>query len=147
MFCHDRAVLCTPHAKDAKYFSGNFLFSFEFFTLGSSRQRSVDPKEAKSSIGGVYNALVTSFTASTIQTAGQLTLGLHMGSLLKVICSSPPFEKLKRCNVTGGKCTTRDTSQQVSYEAVMYEFHAFGGFGLRDRIKLGRHILGRKHGG
>lgn len=47
-------------------------------------QRSVDPKVARSSINGLYGALITSFTASTIQTAGQLTLGLHVGSLLKV---------------------------------------------------------------
>eukprot|EP00903_Cladosiphon_okamuranus_P014556 g13502.t1 len=48
-----------------------------------SVRRSVDPRQARTSIASVYNALVTSFTASTIQTAGQLTLALHVGSLLK----------------------------------------------------------------
>lgn len=47
-------------------------------------QKSVDPKVARTSVGGLYSALVASFTASTIQTAGQITLGLHMGNLLKV---------------------------------------------------------------
>ncbi|CAN0274402.1 unnamed protein product, partial [Laminaria digitata] len=44
---------------------------------------SVDPKVARASLGGIYSALVASFTASTIQTAGQVTLGLHIGNLLK----------------------------------------------------------------
>lgn len=56
------------------------------------RQKSVDPRQARSSISGIYSAIVTSFTASTIQTAGQLTLALHVGSLLKVrqkrVCSN-----------------------------------------------------------
>eukprot|EP00904_Undaria_pinnatifida_P002791 jgi/Undpi1/12512/HiC_scaffold_6.g02181.m1 len=48
-----------------------------------SVRKSVDPKVARTSVGGLYSALVASFTASTIQTAGQITLGLHMGNLLK----------------------------------------------------------------
>ncbi|CAM9240792.1 unnamed protein product [Ectocarpus sp. 12 AP-2014] len=48
-----------------------------------SLRSSVNPKQARSSFNGVYNALIASFTASTIQTAGQVTLGLHIGNLLK----------------------------------------------------------------
>lgn len=33
---------------------------------------------------GLYSGLITSFTASTYQTAGQIVLGLHVGTLLKV---------------------------------------------------------------
>ncbi|CAN0190711.1 unnamed protein product [Ascophyllum nodosum] len=43
----------------------------------------IDPQDVRSSLTSVYNALITSFTASTLQTAGQITLGLHIGSLLK----------------------------------------------------------------
>ncbi|CAN0496278.1 unnamed protein product, partial [Ectocarpus sp. 12 AP-2014] len=32
---------------------------------------------------GLYSGLITSFTASTYQTAGQIALGLHVGTLLK----------------------------------------------------------------
>ncbi|CAB1100902.1 unnamed protein product [Ectocarpus sp. CCAP 1310/34] len=48
-----------------------------------SLRSSVGPRQARSSFNGVYNALIASFTASTIQTAGQFTLGLHIGNLLK----------------------------------------------------------------
>lgn len=47
-------------------------------------QSSVDPGKAKSGLRGLYGALITSFTASTYQTAGQIALGLHVGTLLKV---------------------------------------------------------------
>eukprot|EP00903_Cladosiphon_okamuranus_P014554 g13500.t2 len=48
-----------------------------------SVKTSVDPNEARSGIWGLYNALITSFTASTYQPAGQVALGLHVGTLLK----------------------------------------------------------------
>ncbi|CBN73938.1 expressed unknown protein [Ectocarpus siliculosus] len=48
-----------------------------------SLRSSVGPRQARSSFNGVYNALIACFTASTIQTAGQFTLGLHIGNLLK----------------------------------------------------------------
>ncbi|CAM9448300.1 unnamed protein product [Pylaiella littoralis] len=48
-----------------------------------SVKSSVDPKQAKSGLRGLYGALITSFTASTYQTAGQIALGLHVGTLLK----------------------------------------------------------------
>ncbi|CAM9840696.1 unnamed protein product, partial [Ectocarpus sp. 13 AM-2016] len=44
---------------------------------------SVDPGNARSSLRGLYSGLITSFTASTYQTAGQIALGLHVGTLLK----------------------------------------------------------------
>lgn len=43
------------------------------------------PRPARDSLRGLYNAFVTSFTASTIEPAGKVTLGLHIGNLLKVI--------------------------------------------------------------
>lgn len=52
--------------------------------LATIMQSSVDPKQAKSGLRGLYGALITSFTASTYQTAGQIALGLHVGTLLKV---------------------------------------------------------------
>ena len=52
------------------------------------KQTSVDPDKARSGIGGLYSALITSFTASTYQPAGQLALGLHVGTLLKVVLVS-----------------------------------------------------------
>ena len=36
------------------------------------------------SLTGVYNVLVAAFTASTLETAGRIALGLHIGRLLKV---------------------------------------------------------------
>ena len=37
------------------------------------------------SLTGVYNTLVAAFTASTLETAGRIALGLHVGRLLKVV--------------------------------------------------------------
>ncbi|CBN73940.1 expressed unknown protein [Ectocarpus siliculosus] len=48
-----------------------------------SVKSSVDPDNARSSLRGLYSGLITSFTASTYQTAGQIALGLHVGTLLK----------------------------------------------------------------
>ncbi|CAM9849863.1 unnamed protein product, partial [Hapterophycus canaliculatus] len=48
-----------------------------------SVKTSVDPKTARSGLGGLYGAIITSFTASTYQPAGQVALGLHIGTLLK----------------------------------------------------------------
>ncbi|CAB1103414.1 unnamed protein product [Ectocarpus sp. CCAP 1310/34] len=55
----------------------------KFMKKYQSKRSSVDPDNARSSLRGLYNGLITSFTASTYQTAGQIALGLHVGTLLK----------------------------------------------------------------
>ncbi len=79
------------HASRTMYLHMYFYFSFRPSVPTGLRQTSVDPKKAKSGIGSLYSALITSFTASTYHPAGQIALGLHVGTLLKVrggVCRS-----------------------------------------------------------
>ncbi|CAN0190841.1 unnamed protein product [Ascophyllum nodosum] len=48
-----------------------------------SAKAALDLRDARASLTCAYNALFASFTASTLQTAGRIALGLHIGSLLK----------------------------------------------------------------